>query len=160
LSRFEPGLEVGSKVGRMQIIGYVGSTGRSTGPHLHFSAKKDGKFIDPESLQLDALTVLAKAERAKFEPIRQKYDKLLDAVALPPLPAEMLAAPAVVAATPEGSSSPAGLSPADVARLATEPAAPAPAASGQTSVEPAAQAAPAQPANVPPPAQRPTGSAL
>ena len=51
LSRFAEGLKVGDKVKRLQVIGYVGSTGRSTGPHLHFSAKRAGKFFDPENAQ-------------------------------------------------------------------------------------------------------------
>ncbi len=127
LSRFEPGLKVGDKVKRMQVIGYVGSTGRSTGPHLHFSAKKNGQFIDPESLQLDALTVLAKAERERFAPLREKYDHMLDAVALPPLPAQAVSPSALSAAVSRGATangttqvaspaalSPAALSPADV----------------------------------------------
>ncbi len=97
LSRFEPGLKVGDKVKTMQPIGYVGSTGRSTGPHLHFSAKKNGAFIDPESLNLDALTVLAKGERAAFGKIKQHYDELLEAVALPP----PLAAPASTETAPD-----------------------------------------------------------
>jgi murein DD-endopeptidase MepM/ murein hydrolase activator NlpD len=84
LSRFESGLKVGDHVDRMQVIGYVGSTGRSTGPHLHFTAKKDGKYIDAESLQLDALRVLPKSERAEFSLQRAKYDKLIEAIPLPP----------------------------------------------------------------------------
>jgi murein DD-endopeptidase MepM/ murein hydrolase activator NlpD len=91
LSRFEPGLKAGDTVKRLQPIGYVGSTGRSTGPHLHFSAKKDGKFIDPESLGLDRLTTLPKEELALFQKVKAKYDELLDAVLLP--------APIVVATT-------------------------------------------------------------
>ena len=49
LSRFATGLKSGAKVKQRQVIAYVGSTGRSTGPHLHFSLKKKGKFIDPAS---------------------------------------------------------------------------------------------------------------
>ena len=83
LSRFAPGIKPGVKVKTRQVIGYVGSTGRSTGPHLHFSAKKRGKFIDPLSLRLDALRVLPSAERAKFQRERAKLDEILDAIPLP-----------------------------------------------------------------------------
>ena len=98
LSRFAEGLKVGDKVKRMQIVGYVGSTGRSTGPHLHFSAKRAGKFFDPETLNLDGLRTLAAKERVQFEQTKAEYDKLLDAV---PLPAELaaLAQPATSASS-------------------------------------------------------------
>jgi murein DD-endopeptidase MepM/ murein hydrolase activator NlpD len=49
LSRFATGLKAGAKVKQRQIVAYVGTTGRSTGPHLHFSLKKAGKFLDPAS---------------------------------------------------------------------------------------------------------------
>jgi murein DD-endopeptidase MepM/ murein hydrolase activator NlpD len=49
LSRFASGLKSGAKVKQRQVIAYVGTTGRSTGPHLHFSLKKSGKFLDPAS---------------------------------------------------------------------------------------------------------------
>ena len=47
LKSFKKGIRAGKRVERGQIIGYVGSTGRSTGPHLHFELIYKGKFIDP-----------------------------------------------------------------------------------------------------------------
>lgn len=87
LSRFASGLKIGDKVDRLQTIGYCGSTGSSTGPHLHFSMKKDDRFIDAESLNLDGLRVLPKTYREEFAQVRSKYDPILDAIPLPdPLP--------------------------------------------------------------------------
>jgi murein DD-endopeptidase MepM/ murein hydrolase activator NlpD len=130
LSRFVPGMKVGDSVERMQTVGYCGNTGSSTAPHLHFSMKKDGVFIDPESLNLDGLRVLPKAFRAEFEEVQSKYDPILDQIPLPePLPlaevtpvvstpeqpAEVLAAngmmpdepvPATAAATPPSATTP------------------------------------------------------
>lgn len=47
LSKFGPGIRRGRKIRQRQVLGYVGSTGRSTGPHLHFGLKRDGRFINP-----------------------------------------------------------------------------------------------------------------
>jgi murein DD-endopeptidase MepM/ murein hydrolase activator NlpD len=82
LSRFAKGLKAGARVEQRQTIGYVGSTGRSTGPHLHFSAKKNGRFIDPETLNLDGLLRLTVDQRLSSD-LRRRYDRMLDGLNLP-----------------------------------------------------------------------------
>lgn len=103
LSRFAEGLGVGAKVKRLQLVGYVGSTGRSTGPHLHFTAKRDGKFFDAETLNLDGMRVLSLEYRAEFEKVRLGYDKLLNAIPLPP-PAKDLPEAELASATPAAAA--------------------------------------------------------
>jgi murein DD-endopeptidase MepM/ murein hydrolase activator NlpD len=86
LSRFAPRLAQGQSVETRQLVGYVGSTGRSTGAHLHFSAKRNGVFIDPLSLKLDGDRVLSRVERAGLDEERAPLDKLLDGIPLPATP--------------------------------------------------------------------------
>jgi len=50
LSRIRKGIKPGKKVSKKYVVGYIGSTGRSTGPHLHFGMKHRGKTIDPLSV--------------------------------------------------------------------------------------------------------------
>jgi murein DD-endopeptidase MepM/ murein hydrolase activator NlpD len=108
LSRFAKGLRAGASVEQRQLIGYVGSTGRSTGPHLHFSAKRNGRFIDPESLNLDGLSRITD-QRLPRE-LRRRYDHMLDALRVPGGPA----ASAEVVARGEPAGASAG-EPAEVA---------------------------------------------
>lgn len=86
LSRFAKGIKAGDLVGTRQLVGYVGSTGRSTGPHLHFSAKRDGKFFDAMELKLDALQLLPPSERSAFDEHKARLDVLLEAIPLPDPP--------------------------------------------------------------------------
>ncbi len=52
LSRFAKGLKPGKPVQQKEVIGYVGTTGLSTGPHLHFSVTQGGVFVDPSKLTI------------------------------------------------------------------------------------------------------------
>ena len=144
LSRFADGIKVGDKVKRLQVIGYVGSTGRSTGPHLHFTVKKKGEFIDPESLNLDGMRVLPKEERVAFAEVKAKYDALLDAIELPPaLAAPAAAEPAAVAEAPDEDEGAPDLEPIAAAPAPEKPA-PAP-----EKPAPAAAATPQKPSGNP-----------
>lgn len=51
LSRFNASAKVGSKVDQGDVVAYVGASGVATGPHLDFRVKKNGKFVDPDTLQ-------------------------------------------------------------------------------------------------------------
>ena len=53
LSRFARGMKAGKIVKQREVIGYVGTTGLSTGPHLHFSVTKNGAYVDPNKMQIN-----------------------------------------------------------------------------------------------------------
>ena len=73
LDSFAPGIHSGVSVTKGQIIGYVGSTGRSTGPHLHFELYKDQQFIDPLSVDFPAEESIEPALQKLFENQSQTY---------------------------------------------------------------------------------------
>jgi murein DD-endopeptidase MepM/ murein hydrolase activator NlpD len=120
LSRFEAGLSVGDPVERLETVGYCGTTGRSTGPHLHFTMKKNGEYIDPESLNLDGLRVLGTAHRGDFAEIRQKYDAILAAIQLPEVPQALLQPNGPIATGAEVDEAVAGSDETSDAMLAAE----------------------------------------
>jgi len=76
MSKFAVGIKKGVRVKQGQIIGYVGSTGKSTGPHLHYEVIKNGKKINSQKLKLPSGKILAGKDRELFEINRIKLDVL------------------------------------------------------------------------------------
>ena len=74
LNRYARGIKKGAKVRQGQIIGYVGSTGRSTGPHLHYEVLVNGKRMNSQRLKLPSGRTLRGEDREKFEISRIKID--------------------------------------------------------------------------------------
>jgi len=70
LSRFPRGLDVGDRVRQKQVVGFVGSSGLATGPHVCFRIQKDGKYVNPASLRGTALTVESLAGDGAFQEAR------------------------------------------------------------------------------------------
>ena len=72
MSRFAAGIREGVHVNQGQVIGYVGSTGRSTGPHLHFEVRIDDKAVNPLSVRATGGKQLAGKDLANFRTNKQK----------------------------------------------------------------------------------------
>ncbi|MGB0749893.1 MAG: peptidoglycan DD-metalloendopeptidase family protein [Magnetospiraceae bacterium] len=74
LSRFKKSVQNGSRVKQGQVIGYVGTTGRSTGPHLHYEIIRNGKKVNPMKVRLPAGFSLEGKDLARFKQIRDQID--------------------------------------------------------------------------------------
>src|SRR5688572_507239 len=106
LSKFRTGQKRGQQVKQKTVIGYVGSTGRTTGAHLHFSIKKHGVFIDPMSVKMTPGPGVPKGYRLAFDAEVGRLTARLARVSVKPLapePADDAAEEDGEGALPDGS---------------------------------------------------------
>lgn len=76
MSRFAAGVRAGKRVSQGDTIGYVGSSGLSTGPHLHYEVIYNGKQVNPLSIELPLGEPLDSSDLAAFTPHRRALDRL------------------------------------------------------------------------------------
>ncbi len=77
-SGFARGIRTGAKVRQGQVIGYIGSTGLSTGPHLHYEVKINGNFVDPLRIRLPRGRALRGNMLSQFQKERERIDALMN----------------------------------------------------------------------------------
>jgi murein DD-endopeptidase MepM/ murein hydrolase activator NlpD len=77
MSAFAKGMEIGKRVRQGQVIGFVGSTGESTGPHVHYEILVNGRFVDPMRIKLPRGRSLDGPIMAGFEKERDRLDGMM-----------------------------------------------------------------------------------
>jgi murein DD-endopeptidase MepM/ murein hydrolase activator NlpD len=78
LSAFTQGIRSGSRVAQGQLVGFVGSTGWSTGPHLDYGIKLNGSPVNPLALNLPKGEPLTEEKMPEFEELKNNYNQILD----------------------------------------------------------------------------------
>jgi murein DD-endopeptidase MepM/ murein hydrolase activator NlpD len=79
LSRYASGMRPGQRVSQGQVVAYVGSTGASTGPHLHYEIWRGGQRINPAGIRTQEGTILAGADLAAFRAEKARIDRIIAA---------------------------------------------------------------------------------
>ncbi|MCE2390120.1 MAG: M23 family metallopeptidase [Proteobacteria bacterium] len=90
LSRYGKGIRVGRQVRQKDVIGYVGSTGLSTGPHLDYRVKVSGRYVDPMKLEFPKGRPVSVEDRERFERVvDERLGQLRELQPPPPLEASL-----------------------------------------------------------------------
>jgi murein DD-endopeptidase MepM/ murein hydrolase activator NlpD len=77
MNGFAKGITEGARVRQGQIIGYLGRTGLSTGPHLHYEVLVNDNFVDPMSIRLPRGRELDQRQLAEFRKERERIDDIM-----------------------------------------------------------------------------------